>query len=258
LRQEIAHVRENSELTPQAHLIWLESPHVASQAQPGQFAMVYCGEDCILRRPFSIHQVEGKRLALLFNVVGRGTHWLSQRQPGESLDLLGPLGNGFSIHPNSKNLLLVAGGIGIAPLVFLAQKVPKPGRSITLLLGAQTKSQLYPKNLLSPKVKLITATEDGTGGKKGMVTDLLPEYINGADQVFACGPPSMYQTIARMPELRKKPVQISLEVRMGCGLGVCYGCTAKTKSGLKQVCKDGPIFELDDILNFISIPTHHP
>jgi dihydroorotate dehydrogenase electron transfer subunit len=258
LRQEIAHLKENTKLMPQVYLMWLESPLIASQAQPGQFVMVKCGEDTLLRRPFSIHRIDGKRLALLFNVVGNGTHWLSQCQPGDSLDLLGPLGNGFSLHPDSKNILLLAGGIGIAPLVFLAQKASKAGCSITLLLGAQTKSQLYPQNLLPPKVKLITATEDGTGGKKGMVTDLLPDFISQSDQVFACGPPSMYQTMARMPELRKKPVQISLEVRMGCGLGVCYGCTVKTRSGLKQVCKDGPIFELSDVLNFISIPAHRP
>jgi dihydroorotate dehydrogenase electron transfer subunit len=258
LRQEITRVTENTELMPQVHLTWLESPHIASQAQPGQFAMVYCGEDTLLRRPFSIHQVEGKRLALLFNVVGRGTHWLSQRQPGDSLNLLGPLGNGFSLHLDSKNILLLAGGIGIAPLVFLAQKASKAGRSIALLLGAPTKSQLYPQNLLPREVRLITATEDGTSGKKGLVTDLLPDFTSWADQIFACGPPSMYQTMARMPELKNKPVQISLEVRMGCGLGVCYGCTVKTKSGLRQVCKDGPIFELDDVLNFISIPAHRP
>jgi dihydroorotate dehydrogenase electron transfer subunit len=247
LRQEIAHVTANTEIMPQVHLIWLESPLIASQTQPGQFVMARCGEDTLLRRPFSIHQLEGKRLALLFNVVGRGTHWLSQRQASDNLDLLGPLGNGYSIHSGSQNLLLVAGGIGIAPLVFLAQKATKTGCSVTLLLGAQTKSQLYPKDLLPQKVKLITATEDGSAGKRGLVTDLLPDFISRADQTFACGPLPMYQSMATQKLLKKKPVQISLEVRMGCGLGVCYGCTVKTKNGLKQVCKDGPIFELDDV-----------
>jgi dihydroorotate dehydrogenase electron transfer subunit len=250
LRQESASITANNELMPQVHLMWLESPHIASQAQPGQFVMVRCGdrEEFQLRRPFSIHRLEDRRLALLFNVVGRGTHWLSQCQAGDKLDLLGPLGNGFSIYPGSQNLLVVAGGIGIAPLVFLAQKASKLGCSVRLLLGAQTKSQLYPKNLLPPEVKLITTTEDGTSGKKGLVTDILPDYIEGADQIFACGPPSMYQSMAAQKLLKKKPVQISLEVRMGCGLGVCYGCTVKTKSGLKQVCKDGPVFDLNDVL----------
>ena len=247
MRQEIASITANNELMPQVHLMWLESPHIASQAQPGQFVMVHCGEDTLLRRPFSVHQADGGKMALLLTIVGKGTRWLSQNQAGGNLDLLGPLGNGFSIHPDSKNLLLVAGGIGVAPLVFLAQKASKAGGSVTLLLGAQTKSQLYPQNLLPPEVKLITATEDGTAGKKGLVTDLLPDYINWADQVFACGPLPMYQAMVQMPQLRQKPVHISLEVRMGCGLGVCYGCTIKTKSGLKQVCKDGPVFELEEV-----------
>jgi dihydroorotate dehydrogenase electron transfer subunit len=247
LRQEIARVTANSELMPQVHLIWLESPGIASQAQPGQFVMVHCGEDTLLRRPFSIHQIDGKRLALLLNVVGIGTRWLSQCQPGDSLDLLGPLGNGFSIHPNSKNLLLVAGGIGIAPIHFLSHEAQKRGYQVTLLIGVQTAAQL-PSHLLSMPVVYVTASEDGSTGKRGMITDYLSGYISLMDQVFACGPVDMYKTMARMPELRNKPVQISLEVRMGCGLGVCYGCTVKTRSGLKQVCKDGPIFELNDIL----------
>jgi dihydroorotate dehydrogenase electron transfer subunit len=117
-----------------------------------------------------------------------------------------------------------------------------------MLLGAPTASQLYPHYLLPPKVKLITATEDGTEGKKGMITDFLPDFIDEANQIFACGPGSMYQTMAAQKRLKTKPVQISLEVRMGCGVGVCYGCTVKTRRGLKQVCKDGPIFDLDDIL----------
>jgi dihydroorotate dehydrogenase electron transfer subunit len=117
-----------------------------------------------------------------------------------------------------------------------------------MLLGAPTASQLYPHYLLPPKVKLITATEDGTEGKKGMITDFLPDFISEANQIFACGPSSMYQTMADQNLVKTKPVQISLEVRMGCGLGVCYGCTVKTRRGLKQVCKDGPIFDLDDIL----------
>jgi len=196
-------------------------------------------------------------MALLLTIVGKGTRWLSQRKTGESIDIFGPLGNGYSIHPGSHNLLLMAGGIGVAPLVSLAQQAPKQGCSATLLLGAPTASQLYPKNLLPPKVKLITATEDGTTGKRGVVTDLLPDFTGWADQVFACGPVGMYKTMAALSEQlpKLKSAQISLEVRMGCGLGVCYGCTVKTKSGLKQVCKDGPVFNLDDILweelNFI-------
>jgi dihydroorotate dehydrogenase electron transfer subunit len=250
LRQAEAKIISNKEVMPGVYLIWLDCPPLTPQAQPGQFVMVRCGDGdkFQLRRPFSIHQIEGKRLVLLFNVVGRGTRWLSQCQAGDSLDLLGPLGNGFSIAPETKKLLLVAGGIGVAPLAFLAQKALKQGCSATLLLGAKTAAELYPKNLLPPDVKLITATEDGSSGQKGMITNLLPDYIDGADRLFACGPLPMYKAMAKIPELKSKPAQVSLEVRMGCGLGVCYGCTVKTKNGLKQVCKDGPVFELGDVL----------
>ena len=240
----------NTEVMPGVHLIWLESPEIASTAKPGQFVMVRCGERTLLRRPLSVHQVDNKKaeLALLLNVVGQGTRWLAQCQRGESTDLFGPLGKGFSINPASKNLLLVAGGIGIAPLCFLAEEAVSKGCPVTLLLGTQTKAQLYPEHLLPSGIKLVTATEDGTAGKKGMITELLPDFIDWADQIFACGPASMYRTMASQPSLKTKPVQISLEMRMGCGLGVCYGCTVKTKSGLKQVCKDGPVFDLGEIL----------
>lgn len=215
--------------------------------------MVRCGEELILPRPFSIHQANEDRMALFYAVWegGRGTGWISQRKIGDNVDLLGPLGNGFSIRPDTRNLLLVAGGIGIAPLCFLAQESLRRGCSVTLLLGAQTKAQLYPEHLLPSGIRLFTATEDGTRGKQGMVTDLLPDFADRTDQIFACGPMPMYRDMATQKQklkLEDKPVQISLEVRMGCGLGVCYGCTVKTKNGLKQVCKDGPVFDLDDIL----------
>ncbi|MDI6815525.1 MAG: dihydroorotate dehydrogenase electron transfer subunit, partial [Dehalococcoidales bacterium] len=248
MKQVHAPIISNSEVMPGVYLIWLESPQIATTAQPGQFVMVRCREECLLRRPLSIHQLaDGNRkarLALLFTVVGKGTHWLSQCQADDNIDLLGPLGNGYFIHPASHNLLLVAGGIGIAPLVFLAQEAVNQNRSVTLLLGASTASQLYPRHFLLPEIELVIATEDGTTGKKGKITDFLPDFVGWADQIFACGPTSMYHSMAAQNQLLKtKPVQISLEVRMGCGRGICYGCTLKTKSGLKQVCKDGPIFD---------------
>ena len=249
MKQVTASVTSNREVMPGVYLIWLESPQIASTARPGQFVMVRCGEESLLRRPLSIHKLGKAKLALLFSVVGRGTHWLAHRQTGDNLDLLGPLGNSYSIHPASRNLLLVAGGIGIAPLCFLAQEALNQGCSVTLLLGAPTATQLYPRELLSSGAELGIATEDGTAGKKGMVTDLLPNFARRVDQIFACGPALMYRDMATQSRqiLEAKSVQISLEVRMGCGLGICYGCTLRTKRGLKQVCQDGPVFELDDI-----------
>lgn len=246
-KQVLGRVISNREVMPGVYLIWLQSPLIASVAQAGQFVMVRCGGN-LLRRPFSIHRLDSRKdkLALLFSVVGRGTHWLSQRRRGDELDLLGPLGKGYFIHPEAHNLLLLAGGIGIAPLCFLAQEALEGKYSVTLLYGTADGKRYS----VSPQIKLVSATEDGTVGHRGKVTDLLPEYIDWADQVFACGPAAMYRDMAhkRRELLRAKPVQISLEVRMGCGLGVCYGCTVTTRAGLKQVCKDGPVFNLDDIL----------
>ncbi|MFC2041182.1 dihydroorotate dehydrogenase electron transfer subunit [Chloroflexota bacterium] len=234
-----------------SQLIWLHCPEIAREARPGQFVMAGCGEECVLPRPFSIHQVNDNGIALFFNIWedGKGTDWLSQREKDGAVPLFGPLGNGFSINPTSKNLLLVAGGIGIAPLCFLARQALKQGHPVTFLYGAANKDQ-YPEHLLPPTIKLVRATEDGTVGRKGMVTDFLPEFIDLADQVFACGPLPMYlDMLLKRQELRGKPVQISLEVRMGCGRGVCYGCTLKTKNGLKKVCEDGPVFDLSELDN---------
>jgi len=233
--------------------MWLHCPEIAREAKPGQFIMARCA-DLTLPRPFSVHQATKDNIALFFAVLegGKGTNWLAERKKGNPIELPvpRPLGNGFSIRPDSKNLLLVAGGMGLAPLCFLDQQAVRERRSVTLLLGAAI-GPLYseqPGNLLPPRIKLVTVTEDGSFGKKGMVTDLIPEYIGWADQVFACGPLPMYKAMAQMAILKNKPVQVSLEVRMGCGFGACYGCTIKTRSGLKQVCKDGPVFDLDDIL----------
>lgn len=245
-----AEITAIEELIQGAYLIRLRCSGISNRAHPGQFVMVRCGEgsEYQLRRPFSIHRTDGDGLDLLFNMVGTGTGWLSQRQPGERVDIMGPLGNGYEIYPDSKNLLLVAGGIGIAPLVFFAQEAISRGKEATLLLGASTAAYLYPRRRLPAGVRLVIATEDGSGGEKGMVTDILPDFINSTDQLFACGPLAMYKTMANMAGLKNKPVQLSLEVRMGCGLGICYGCTVKTVNGLRQVCKHGPVFELNEVL----------
>ncbi len=223
--------------------IQISCPEIVREAKPGQFVMVRCGEETVLRRPLSIHRIEGDRLALLHAVIGKGTQWLAARQPGEEVDILGPLGNGFTVHADSRNLLLVAGGMGIAPLIFLADRAVAEGRTVTLLYGTANEDR-YP---VPARIKTVAATEDGSVGYEGMVTELIPQYLETTDQVFACGPLPMYRDMTAMPELNNKPVQVSLEMRMGCGMGVCYACTIKTRQGLKQVCKDGPVFELNDI-----------
>jgi len=224
-------------------VIRLRCTEIAHEAKPGQFVMVWCGEETVLRRPLSIHQAEGDRLALLYAVIGKGTQWLATRQPGDEVDVFGPLGNGFTVHPGSRNLLLIAGGMGIAPLMFLADGAVAEGRDVTMLYGTANRDRYH----VPSGVTEVAATEDGSVGHRGMVTELLLQYLETAGQVFACGPLPMYKAMAQMPELKDRPVQVSLEMRMGCGFGVCYSCTIRTVKGLKQVCKDGPVFELNDI-----------
>jgi dihydroorotate dehydrogenase electron transfer subunit len=238
------------------YLFRLEAPEIAQAAKPGQFVMVRCGKGTILPRPFSVHSVEGSHISLLLSVVGKGTGWLSLKKKGDTLDIFGPLGNGFTINPKSQNLLLVAGGMGMAPLRFLAEVAAAAGKKVTVINGAQSRDcllsvnppqSLYNKGILPASFQCVNATDDGSEGFKGLATQLIPHYLKNIHQVFACGPAAMYKTMAKMPELKGKDVQLSLEQVMGCGVGVCYGCTIRTKNGLKQVCKDGPVFELSDL-----------
>ncbi len=189
MRQILAITRSNKELSPGIHVLNVEAPYIAALAQPGQFVMIRCGTNLTLNRPLSIHQViNNKSISFLFNVAnlpastasdtrqqekgkittkGEGTLWLSNRRPGDTLDLLGPLGNGFCVYPESKRLLLIAGGIGIAPLAYLALQTLNQGKSVTLVLGSRTASSLYPQKLLPGDLENVIITEDGSAGKKG-------------------------------------------------------------------------------------------
>ena len=201
----------------------------------------------------SIHRVAPlsapTAVALLFTVVGRGTDWLARRQEGDVIDLLGPMGHGFDIGPQSHNLLLIAGGIGIAPLFALADEGTHRGLRLTLLLGAPTAAQLYPVELMRRSAHFVVATEDGSAGRKGTVIELSADLADGADQIFACGPVPMYRALAALMQGKKgeKSVQVSMEAMMGCGFGGCYGCAIETKKGPKLVCRDGPVFQLSEI-----------
>jgi len=234
------------------HLLTVKSSAIALGSSPGQFAMISCdrGLGRLLRRPISICRTSGEEVSFLFAEVGAGTEWLAQRQVGETIDILGPLGNGFMVPSDPCRLLLVAGGMGIAPLVFLAHIASKSSHQVKLLIGAKTAGLVCPHQLLPQGIEIITATEDGSSGVKGMVTDLLPQYTEWANRAYTCGPLPMYRAMATQchDKLHSLPVQLSLEVRMGCGLGFCYACTIKTRQGLKQVCRDGPVFDMHDIL----------
>jgi dihydroorotate dehydrogenase electron transfer subunit len=286
IRQSYLRVLSNEEILPEIYLLWLEAGEFASLAQPGQFISVKCG-DLTLRRPFSIYDIANGKIGILFQKKGNGTNWLAQCRINDKLDILGPLGTGFTFNASSKNLLLLAGGVGIAPLIFLIRSALEK-HSIVLAHGAADNSMLMPQKYIDSvskditpesiegsthlpadikSLKYVTITEDGSSNRKGTVIDLLTEYINWADQLYICGPIGMYNAISSLLENSYRgPVsisstaaikhfrskisssQVSLEVRMGCGTGGCYGCSIKTKHGMKKVCFDGPIFQFDDIL----------
>jgi len=238
-------------------LMQIEADAIAGEGRPGQFLMLKCDNNCLLRRPLSIHGVSlGGQVRLLYRVVtdaaggaeGRGTGWLSQLREGDSVDVIGPLGNGFSVAAKSGKLLLVAGGIGIAPLSFLAEKSVTEGREVVLLMGARSAAGMLTQNMLPSGVTCVFTTDDGSAGKKGPVTEILPEYMEWADQVFACGPRAMLERMASLPAAGSASVQVSLEVRMGCGSGACYGCSIKTLNGMRRVCREGPVFDIKDII----------
>ncbi len=248
--QSKAIVDSNTELMPGTFLLYLNAPEICAKARPGQFIMADCGEDFTLRRPVSIHNCDNNgRLEILFRACGGGTDSLSKKTPGDTIDILGPQGNGYSLHPKSKNILLIAGGIGVAPILFLANHCIARKKQVTLLMGAATSNQLYAASSISYGAKVVAATDDGSAGYKGLVTDLVKDYVIDADQVFACGPVPMYITLAGILKSAKPrgDCQVSVETRMGCGFGICYGCTIKTKKGIKQVCIDGPVFNIEDI-----------
>ncbi len=228
---------------------------------PGQFFMLQCSRDCFLRRPLSIHDFKPLEsiyfhyaVPIVNSLLDRQTHqglrWLSTLLPDHEIDLLGPLGNGFSLDKNAINILLVAGGLGIAPLKYLARNAISSAKNVTILMGARTANALFPRALLPSQADIIVCTDDGSFGQKSTVVDLLTDYIDKTDQIFACGPSSMYEEISKKMYMSSSvtPIQVSLEVRMGCGFGVCYGCSIRTIDGMKRVCREGPVFNIKDII----------
>jgi dihydroorotate dehydrogenase electron transfer subunit len=228
------------------------SPAVGSNATPP--AADY---DPLLPRPMSYHRVrvgtEGPEWAILYDVVGRGTAWLAHRGPGDRIYGWGPLGVGYKIGRGSKNLLLVGGGIGIAPLVWLADEAIAQGRNVTIVIGARDAGHVFPASLLPHEAEVIVATDDGSAGRKGFATEPFAELLDWCDQAFACGPTPMFRAMADVARRSKarRSVQVLLEERMGCGTGICYGCAVQIRvrggRAMKLVCKDGPRFEVRDV-----------
>jgi dihydroorotate dehydrogenase electron transfer subunit len=218
--------------------------------------MVHCSDNSepLFARAFSYHRLRtlGRRrqAAILYSVVGRGTSWLSERRPGDRLNLYGPLGHGLSLRPGARSLLLLGGGIGIAPLVDFAERMVAQGKEVVLFHGARGVEQLFPAAELPEEVEYQVATEDGSAGYKGYVTEAAVQHLAWADQVFACGPVAMFRSLRaalRASGRRKLTAQVLMEENMPCGWGMCYGCAVETRQGPKLVCKDGPRFNLFDL-----------
>lgn len=226
------------------------SPHLAKNSLPGQFLHVYPGKT-VLRRPFSVHKVDKDTVGILFRIKGKGTEVLSAYRKGDILNVIGPLGNGFSCGKSGELDILAAGGIGVAPLLFLAETLAKNKKPI-VILGAKNKTQiLCEKEFNDLGCEVFIATEDGSRGKKGTVVELLKDIIpaqNGKSKVniYACGPAAMFFEASKVIP-KNIDCQVSFEQFMGCGIGTCCSCIVETKQGYRKVCKDGPVFNIKDI-----------
>jgi dihydroorotate dehydrogenase electron transfer subunit len=271
---------ESREILPGQWLQSIHAPELATGSRAGQFVHIRTGDysGLVLRRPFSINTADPTTgvITIHFRTIGRGTEWFTRLRPGDPIDLLGPLGRPFEVDPRSRHLLLVAGGLGMAGVRFLADEAIRDGRQVTLLFGAASARDVYPSSLLPDEVEYVIATDDGSVGRRGFVTELVPEYEAWADQAFACGPAGMLATLARLatgrrerlgvaklgrkrgagsqdplgsPAARRKSfLQVSMEQNMGCAVGACLGCVVMGVGGTPQrVCREGPVFAAEEI-----------
>ncbi len=262
---------------------WLQSfhaPELATGSRAGQFVHVRTGDlsGLVLRRPFSINTADPATgtITIHFRTIGRGTEWFTQLRSGDGVDMLGPLGRPFEVDSRSRHLLLIAGGLGMAGVRSLADEAIRDGRQVTLLFGAASARDVYPSSLLPDEVEYVIATDDGSVGHHGFVTELVPDYEAWADQAFACGPAPMLAALARLaagrrerlgvaklgrkrgggkavalgsPAARRKAfLQVSMEQNMGCAVGACLGCVVMGVNGQPQrVCREGPVFASDEV-----------
>lgn len=236
-------------------LLELEEESIAAQAQPGQFVMVRPLEevyDPLLPRPFAVLRTEGERFTLLFEITGRGTLLLSRLEAGGTLHVLGPLGRGFSLKASSG--VLIAGGRGIVPLVFLALELTKQGIPFSFFVGVRKKRELALLRVLKDIGEVFWSCEERvSGGFCGTVLELFKMHFDTVlkddARIYACGPEGMLQELAKMLAGKEEITEVSLETRMGCGFGVCLGCAIPRRDGgYWHVCSDGPVFRLSEVV----------
>jgi len=253
--QENSIVRSVEQLAGSLYRLTLAAPLIAASARPGQFVMASCGLslDPLLRRPFSIHRCLGSdRIQLLIRVVGRGTGLLAGVQPGQPLSLVGPLGRGFGTKPTGP-VCLVGGGIGIAPLLFLADRLRDllaDNPPCTVLLGSRTSEELthLATEFGALGCRVETSTDDGSLGHHGPITDLLAPHLAHLKHVYACGPQPMMATVAGLCRMAGVDCEVSLESHMACGLGACLGCAVQgADNRYRHICKHGPVFKAEEV-----------
>lgn len=240
-------ITKNREIAPGHYLLTAALAQPMEAAAPGQFAMVKVPDrEIFLRRPFSIYDSTKKTVSFMYKVVGRGTASLSKAEKGETISVLCPLGKGFSIMPREA-YAVVAGGIGLAGVHALIKKL---GRKATVFFGCTSESEL-PLLGTAAHFQPHISTLDGSFGFRGNVVELfgrhLPVFETKDFEVFACGPENMLRSLKKVLEKTSIPCQVSLEERMACGLGLCFGCVKKTvdeEEPYKRVCKEGPVFDL--------------
>lgn len=247
-----ATVTDNISLTKDVKKLTVYAPDICQQAKPGQFVhiRIVSSRDPLLRRPLSIAETDIQQgtVGFIYRVVGLGTQLLAHINQGDTIDCMGPLGNGFEI--NCHRPLLIGGGMGTAPLVFLAQRLcPRP---MEIILGGRSREEMFWADVLATLCDNIhITTDDGSVGRRGVTIDLLPELLrnNSYDVIYACGPRPMLGGIAQLACECGVPCQVSLEEHMACGVGACLSCTCATKyGGRKKVCADGPVFRAEEVV----------
>jgi len=259
LKQETAILQAGEDLGGGVRRLRLRCPGIAATAEPGQFVMLKTGEGChpLLRRPFSIHGCRpgAGEVEILFKVVGEGTALLAGIQPGATVSMIGPLGNGFTLAAGGTHYL-IGGGMGIAPLKFLAATLRRrqPEAAVRVLLGARNKTEIAPlaADFTAMGLTPECATDDGSLGHHGLVTELLAAHRT-AGTVYCCGPRPMMRAVAASCAARSMPCQVSMETMMACGIKACLGCTIKSTTTndkgapYAHVCQDGPVFAAEVI-----------
>ena len=251
--KETAVILEQREISDQIYSLWLHADDIVREARPGQFVSVYCRDESrLLPRPISICELdkESGRLRLVYRAVGAGTQEFSAYGPGETLELIGPLGNGFPLDKGYEKPLLIGGGIGVPPMVELAKWLPGD----KAIVSGYRNGDLFLKEELSRNAALYVATEDGSAGTKGNVLDAVRENRLEADAIFACGPAPMLRALKAYAAEQGIDCYLSLEERMACGIGACLACVctskdvdAHTNVKNKRICKDGPVFAAEEI-----------